>query len=413
MQYGLIGEKLGHSYSKVIHELIGFYSYDLKEIPKDNLDEYITSKEYLGLNVTIPYKQDVMKHLDFIDDGAKAIGAVNTIVNRDGFLSGYNTDYFGLKRLIESAGEDLTGSKVLILGTGGTSKTAKAVVESLKAKDIIIVGRKAKEGCITYEDAISLHSDADFIVNTTPAGMYPNIGIAAIDLKPFSRLKWVVDVVYNPARTQLMLDAVKLGIPAYGGLKMLVFQAVEAAKLFTGKDIPDAIADKIYRTVRNESENIVLIGMPSVGKTTIGKKLAKSLSMDFVDTDEEIVARENREIPDIFATDGEAYFRKVESEVIRDLSSRKNTIIATGGGAVLNENNVEVLKAFGIIYLLDRDLMSLTPTGDRPLSSNMDKLRQLYEVRMPIYRNAADVVIDGNYGIRNTVESIERFRDEH
>lgn len=413
MKYGLIGEKLGHSYSKVIHELIGYYSYDLKEIPRDELDAFICAKEYKGLNVTIPYKQDVMKHLDFIDEGAKQIGAVNTIVNRDGVLSGYNTDYYGLKKLIESTGESLEGGKVLILGTGGTSKTATAVVGSLGASNIIIVGRTAKEGCITYDEAINNHSDADFIINTTPCGMYPNVGVSPIDLKPFAKLKLVVDVVYNPARTQLMLEAAKLGIKSLGGLKMLVYQAVVAAGYFTGEEVPDEVAESIYKKVRAQSENIVLIGMPSVGKTTIGKKLAKELSMDFVDTDEQIVARENREISDIFANEGEPYFRQVESEVIREVSFRKNTIIATGGGAILNEKNVEVLKAFGIIYLLDRDLKRLMPTGNRPLSNDKDKLKKLYEVRMPIYKKAADVVIDGNFGIGNTIASIKRYKDEH
>lgn len=413
MKYGLIGEKLGHSYSKVIHELLGYYSYDLKEIPKDELDAFITSKDYLGLNVTIPYKQDVMKHLDYIDEGAKEIGAVNTIVNNDGKLSGYNTDFYGLKKLIESTGEDLSGSKVLILGTGGTSKTARAVVRSLGATNIIVVGRSAKEGSITYEEAYKDHTDADYIVNTTPAGMYPNIGVAAIDLSKFNNLKLVVDVVYNPARTQLMLDAAKLGIKSCGGLKMLVYQAVVAAEYFTGKKISEEFAEKVYKTVRNESENIVLIGMPSVGKTTIGKKLSKELGMAFVDSDEEIIARENRQISDIFARDGEAYFRKVESEVIKDLSFRKNTIIATGGGAILNEKNVEVLKAFGIIYLLERDLDKLVPTGNRPLANNAQKLKKLYEERMPIYKRAADVEINGNKGIGTTIEAIKRYRNEH
>lgn len=413
MKYGLIGEKLGHSYSKVIHELLGYYSYDLKEIPKDELDAYITSKDYLGLNVTIPYKQDVMKHLDYIDEGAKEIGAVNTIVNTDGKLSGYNTDFYGLKKLIESTGEDLSGSKVLILGTGGTSKTARAVVRSLGATNIIVVGRSAKEGSITYEEAYKDHTDADYIVNTTPAGMYPNIGVAAIDLSQFNKIRLVVDVVYNPARTQLMLDAKKLGIKSCGGLKMLVYQAVVAAEYFTGNKISEELAEKVYKTVRNQSENIVLIGMPSVGKTTIGKKLSKVLKMDFVDSDDEIVARENRQISDIFATDGEPYFRKVESEVIRDLSFRKNTIIATGGGAILNEKNVEVLKAFGVIYLLERDLDKLVPTGNRPLANNTEKLQKLYEERMPIYKKAADVTVNGNKGIGVTIDTIKRYRDEH
>lgn len=413
MQYGLIGEKLGHSYSKIIHGLIGLYDYDLKEIPRDELDEYISGRSYKGLNVTIPYKQDVIKHLDYIDDGAKAIGAVNTIVNNDGKLSGYNTDYYGLKRLIEYSGSKLANSKVIILGTGGTSKTAKAVAEDMGASCIIKVGRTKRDDNITYEEAYEEHSDADFIVNTTPCGMYPNIGVSPIKLEAFPKVKCVIDVIYNPGRTQLMLDAAELGISAYGGLRMLVYQAVVAAELFTGQALEEKKIESIYKTVRSESENIVLIGMPAVGKSTTGRMLAQKLGMTFVDTDDVIVERENRPITEIFATDGEAYFRKVESEVIAELAARKNTIVATGGGAILNPRNVATLKAFGVMYLLDRKLENLVPTGSRPLASDRDKLKKLYEVRMPIYKAAADVIIHGDEGIDSVVDAIKRYRDEH
>lgn len=413
MEYGLIGEKLGHSYSKIIHEMIGQYSYELKEIEKEKLADFITQKDYKGLNVTIPYKQDVIPFLDYVDEGAKSIGAVNTIVNRDGKLSGYNTDYFGLKKLIEYTGCSLAGKKVLILGTGGTSKTARCVVKDLGAEHIIVVGRSGANGSITYDEAIKSHSDASFMVNTTPCGMYPKIGVSPIALDTFKSLEAIVDVVYNPARTQLMLDAAKLGIRAYGGLRMLVYQAIVAAELFTGKPVDNSLSESIFKSVRSSNENIVFIGMPAVGKTTIGKRIAKELSLTFVDTDDEIVARENRPISDIFATDGEEYFRKIESEVIIDVSSRKGQVIATGGGAVTRPNNVEVLKSFGQMILLERNLEDIMPSDDRPLSNDRDKLKKLYDERMPIYRNVADMIIDANDGVYVTVDRVKRCLDEY
>lgn len=413
MKYGLIGEKLGHSYSKQIHEMIGYYNYDLKEIPRDELEAYILGKDYEGLNVTIPYKQDVMKWLDYIDEGAKSIGAVNCIVNRDGKLSGYNTDFFGLKLLIEKSGYSIKGKKVLILGTGGTSKTAKSVVNSLNARDIIVVGRQERDNNISYDQAYEMHSDADFIINTTPAGMYPNIGVAAIDVSRFHKLEAVYDAVYNPSRTQLMLDAAEHGIAAFGGLRMLVYQAIAAAELFVGSKVSADKAEKIFRTIRNESENIVLIGMPAVGKTTLGKRLSKELGMELIDTDNEIVDREKRAISDIFATDGEKYFRDVESQVVKDCSLKKNVIIATGGGAILRDENVQNLKAFGTLYLLNRPIEDLVPTDGRPLANDEEKIRKLYETRMPIYRKVADVIIDGGKGVVNEANQVMRYRNEH
>lgn len=406
MQYGLIGEKLGHSYSKEIHEKIGRYGYELKEIPRDNLASFFQKKDFKGINVTIPYKEECMPYLDYIDDSALKIGAVNTVVNKDGKLSGYNTDYYGLKSLIEHSGYSLSGKKVLILGTGGTSKTAWAVCKDLGAADIYKVSRKESEETITYEAATSVHKDADFIVNTTPSGMYPNIDAQPIDLSYFTKLEALFDAVYNPSRTKLMLQAESLKIGSFGGLWMLVCQAIVACEFFTGKPVDKDIIDTIFKEVKGNHENIVLIGMPSVGKTTIGKILSKKTGKKFFDTDDLIVAREGRSIPDIFSTDGETYFRKVESEVIKETSSLSNCVIATGGGAILNPKNVEVLKAFGKIFLLQRPLESLKPTDDRPLSKDMDKLKKLYEERMPIYKAAADVEIDACGGIDATIEQI-------
>lgn len=413
MEYGLIGEKLGHSYSKIIHELLGFYEYELKEIPKDELDAFMRAKDFKGINVTIPYKQDVMKYLDYIDEGAKTIGAVNAIVNKDGKLYGYNTDYYGLKKLVEYTGTDINGKKVLVLGTGGTSKTAKAVVSDMGASDVIKVGRSHRDDNITYEEACKEHNDAQFIINTTPAGMYPNIGISPIELEPYKKLECLVDVVYNPTRTQVMIDAQKLGIKAYGGLRMLVYQAMAAAELFVDKKISDETSQEIYTKVRASFENIVLIGMPGVGKSTVGRRLEKELGMTLIDTDSEIVSRENRKISDIFATEGEQYFRDVESAVVKEVAAKKNVVIATGGGAILREENVDALKAYGTLFLLDRPLEALLPTDNRPLANDADKIKKLYTERMPIYNKIADVIIKGENGVSSEVNEIKRYMNEH
>lgn len=250
MEYGLIGEKLGHSFSKEIHELIGYYPYELKEIPRDGVDAFMTAKEFKGINVTIPYKEQVIPYLDAIDEGAKAIGAVNTVVNCDGKLTGYNTDFWGLRTLIVQAGFDFTGSTVLILGTGGTSKTAMAVAKSLGADRIAKVSRSGRDGAITYEKALSEYADAEFIINTTPCGMFPNVEDRPIDLLPYKKLRGVVDAIFNPMKTKLMEQAEELGVPAFGGLKMLVYQAVVAAEYFANVKIPDERAEEIFEIIK-------------------------------------------------------------------------------------------------------------------------------------------------------------------
>lgn len=413
MQYGLIGEKLGHSYSKEIHESLGLYKYELKEIAGDDLETFICAKEYKGLNVTIPYKEQVIPFLDYIDDGAKQIGAVNTIVNRNGKLYGYNTDYFGLLSLLKNTGFEFENKKVLILGTGGTSKTAYAVLSTLKAGSIFFVSRSTKDGCISYLDAIEHHSDADFIVNTTPSGMYPHIDAQAIDLEPFKNLYGVADVIYNPCRTKLMLQAQKLGKKAYGGLNMLVYQAIVAAQFFTDSEIDINVSERIFKSVRAKNENIVLIGMPGAGKSTIGRKLAKELSMTFIDTDAEIVKQEKCEISEIFANKGEKYFRDVEEEIVKKAAASKNAIISTGGGAILRQTTVDTLKAYGRLYFLDRKPEVLVPTNDRPLANSSDKMVKLYKERLPIYISVADVCIDGSIGIEAELETIKKDRNEH
>lgn len=406
MEYGLIGEHLGHSFSKEIHNRIADYDYILKEIEPWKLTDLITAREYKGLNVTIPYKQAVIELLDYVDEAALDIGAVNTIVNRDGRLYGYNTDYLGMRELILNNGMDLQDATVLILGSGGTSKTAYKVAESLGAKEIIKVSRHPKNVEITYEEAYRDYAHADAIINTTPCGMYPETNGCPIDISRFTNLRAVVDAIYNPLNTRLVLSARQRGIKASGGLYMLVAQAVKASELFFDTTYDPAVLDNIFRSMEGQKKNIVLIGMPGCGKSTIGIALRDRLNREFIDSDAEIVKRAGREIPQIFSEYGEEYFRKLESEVIFDLSKRTGIIIATGGGAVINNKNVEELKKNGELIWLNRPIEGIVPTDDRPLSNDRDKLIKLFAVREPIYRAAADREIDACDSIEGIVERI-------
>lgn len=406
MEYGLIGEKLGHSFSKDIHNLIGDYNYILKEIAKEDLNDFMTKKDFKAINVTIPYKQDVIPYLDYIDPNAKAIGAVNTIVNKDGKLFGYNTDFIGLKRLIEFTGLDLKNKKVLILGTGGTSKTAKAVAQSLNAKTILKVSRSKKDDVIDYEEAKSLHNDADIIINTTPSGMFPNTADCPIDLTPFSKLQGLVDVIYNPLKTNLVLNAKQLGLKANGGLLMLVLQAIAAAEFFFEKPIAHNKVLSIFNTILSQKQNYVLIGMPGCGKTTIGELLAQKTGKEFIDSDVVLEAKAQKTCKQIIEENGIDYFRDLESSVIKELSEKQNIIISTGGGAVLREENVQNLKHNGIVIFLDRDIKNIKPTESRPLSNSQEKLKELYDERYPVYTKACDFKINNNRKAKDGLNKI-------
>ena len=369
MEYGCIGEKLSHSFSKIIHARLADYNYELCEIPRGELDSFMKKADFKAINVTIPYKQAVIPYLYYISDTAKKIGAVNTVVNKNGKLYGYNTDFSGLRSLILRQGADLKGGKALILGSGGTSKTAAAVAEDLGAKEIYRVSRSGADGAITYNDAYKKHSDATAIINTTPCGMYPNIGVSAIDLSRFENVKSVTDAVYNPLSSALVISARERGINATGGLYMLVSQAAYAVEKFTGGSISADKTEEVYRGILRDKKNIVLIGMPGCGKTTIGKILADELNKDFTDTDDEIIKRINMPIADYFAKHGEESFRRVESEVIKEISACQSSVIATGGGAVLNPDNIRLLKENGTVWFMVRPLDKLVTSADRPLSS--------------------------------------------
>lgn len=402
MKYGCIGEHLPHSFSKEIHGCIADYEYELKELAPDELPGFLMSRDFLGVNVTIPYKQAVIPYLDHISETALEIGAVNTVVNRGGALWGYNTDLDGLTGLIRRTGLDLSGRKVLILGTGGTSRTAAYAARKLGASRILKVSRTAGENVVTYEEALRDHTDAEIILNTTPCGMYPHPDAQPLVLRPFTHLIGIVDVVYNPLRTRLVLEARSLGLSAEGGLFMLVAQAVRASELFLDTAYPETLADSVYTQILRRKENRVLIGMPGSGKTSVGRALAGFTGLPFLDTDQLIVEKAGKPISDIFADSGEEAFRDLESEVIRDVALQGGRIISTGGGAVLRPENVIALRRNGRLFWLDRDPESLVPTADRPLADTAAKMKQLYARREPVYRSAADEIIP----VRGTPEDI-------
>ncbi len=407
MEYGCIGEHLPHSFSKEIHQRIEDYDYCLMELDPSQVDTFMRAKDFKAINVTIPYKQTVIPYLDEISDTAKAIGAVNTIVNRNGKLYGYNTDFGGMQALIARMKLNFGGKKVVILGTGGTSKTAYAVAKSLGAREIYKASRTAKGEALSYEDIYRYHSDADFIINTTPCGMFPNSAEMPINPERFSGLQGVIDAIYNPLSSCLVLKAKQQNIPAEGGLYMLVAQAGLAAEIFTGKTYDAGLIDKIYNEIFTRKQNIVLVGMPCCGKSTISKMLADDLNMKWVDTDDLVMARTGMEIPEIFAQYGENYFRDCETAVIRELASQSGLVIATGGGTILREENIEALHRNGCVYFVDRPIEQLLPTMDRPLANSEEKVRRIYESRYERYCFVADVVVSSKGDARRVANKIK------
>ncbi len=407
MEYGCIGEKLGHSFSKIIHNELADYDYTLCEIARDDLPDFMTKADFKAINVTIPYKELVIPYLYEIDKKAQKIGAVNTVVNKGGKLYGYNTDFYGMSSLIKRENISLCDKKVLILGSGGTSKTACAVAESMDALSVFVVSRKKDENNITYEEAYKNHLDAQIIINTTPCGMYPNIDNSALDITDFKNLEAVLDVVYNPLNTKLVNDAKKRGIKAVGGLYMLISQAAFAVEKFIDQAIEVDKVEQIYRNLYKCKNNLVLVGMPGCGKTTIGKAVSEKLNKEFIDTDEEIVKKSGLCIPEIFEKYGEEYFRKLESDVIAKVALKQNCVIATGGGAILNSKNIDLLKGNGTVIFIDRSLENLCCTEDRPLSQNREALEKRYNERYDLYNSLSDIRIDADFEIDTNIKMTE------
>ncbi len=403
MRCGLLGGKLGHSYSPQIHSQLADYSYDLFEKQPEELADFLHHGDFTGLNVTIPYKKSVIEYCAELSPKAQILGAVNTIVRRpDGSLVGHNTDYFGFETLLKSSNLTVSEKKVLVLGSGGASNTAVAVLQTHGANVVII----SRNGENNYSN-LHLHADASVLVNTTPLGMYPHVGISPVDLDLFPHLEGVLDVVYNPARTQILLDAQRRGLVARNGLLMLVAQAKESAEWFSGCKISDDVIPRIHKALEWQMQNIILIGMPGCGKSTVGRLLAQKTGKQFVDADAALVEKAGRSIPDIFATDGEACFRVMETQILAELGKQSGLVIATGGGCVTKEENEPLLRQNGTIFCLERDLNKL-PTGGRPVSQ-ATRLTELYRIRKPMYHRFADHFIDNNGDAPASTDEILRI----
>ncbi len=400
-EYGLLGEKLSHSFSPQIHAQLADYDYQLISLPPEKLDGFLREKQFRGLNVTIPYKKAVIPYLDELSPIARRIGAVNTIANRGGRLFGDNTDYAGLGYAIARAGICLSGKKVLILGSGGTSKTAHAVAEDLGAREIFTISRSGEDN---YQN-LSRHADAQIILNTTPVGMFPQNGQAPLGLAQFPQLEGLVDVIYNPLKTALLLEAEALGIPHTNGLPMLVAQAKAACEVFLQKSIPAEKTEQILKNLESRLKSVVFVGMPGSGKTTVGRLLAEKLGREFIDSDDAIAQSAGKSVPEIFAEEGEAGFRRHEQQAIARLTQRPGIVLSVGGGAILLEENRRALRQNAAVFLLTRDLEKL-PLDGRPLSKDPAALRKLAEVRGPLYQAVCDFAVSNNAALSDTLEKV-------
>ena len=408
MVFGLLGRKLGHSYSPQIHSLLDDYEYPLYEKEPDKIAEFMASSSFDGMNVTIPYKETVVPYMSGLSDAAKKIGSVNTVTRLpDGTLYGENTDYYGFSYLLEDAEFDIKGKKVVVLGNGGASKTVVCVCRDKGAREIAVISRRSETD--NYEN-ISKHADADYIINTTPVGMYPNNGESPIDLSLFKSCKGVADLIYNPSKTRLILEAEALNIPAVNGLVMLCAQAVKAAESFTKTEFEKGKTNEILSILEKQMKNIVLVGMPGCGKSTAGKLLSQKLGREFVDTDSLIVENEKMPIPEIFEKHGEEYFRNSEAQAVSEAGKMSGKIIATGGGAILRDENKTALRQNSVIVFLNRDISTLSTDG-RPLSKT-NKLQEMYNIRLPHYKAISDLNIEVDSDPEVTVERILKGLEE-
>lgn len=399
MRVGLIGSPLGHSFSPQLHAAFGDPHYELLPLGREELASFFAKRDFRGINVTIPYKMEVIPFMDELHETALMCGAVNTVVNRGGKLVGYNTDAYGMSFALAQAGIELAGKKVAVLGSGGTSHTACAVARQECAAETVVVSRRGKT---TYADT-DRFSDAEVVINTTPVGMFPHADASPADLSVFPRLEGAYDAVFNPLRTRFIMQANALGAKTGSGLLMLTAQAWASHALFIGEDrfepSPDSAAGeeikRVWRSLMRDLGNIVLIGMPSSGKTTVGNILAKELSRPLLDTDAIIVARTGKDIPTIFRESGEAGFRALEREVVAECAAKTGAIISTGGGAVLSAENRAALAGNGFIALIERATEKLETDG-RPLSRDFATLTRMRAEREPIYRAFADVTVQND-----------------
>ena len=399
-QYGLMGEKLGHSYSPQIHGLLAGYPYTLCEVSPERLPQFLRETSLSGMNVTIPYKKAVIESCADLSEAARKIGSVNTLVRREDGWYGDNTDYYGFCYMVKASGIPIAGKKVLVLGNGGVSLTVQQALRDLQAGQVVVISRRGED----HYGNLERHADAAVLVNTTPVGMYPNNGRSVVDLAQFPNLVGVLDLIYNPDRTAFLLQAQERGVACMGGLVMLVAQAKRAAELFTGTAIADCRIDEITRILRQQMLNIVLVGMPGCGKSTVGRQLAELLHRPFVDADEVLAERAGCTITEIFREQGEEAFRALETEVLRDLGKRSGIVLATGGGCVTRMENYPALHQNGRIFWLQRDLGKL-PVNGRPLSQS-NRLEDLYARRKAAYERFADGIVDNNGGCGDAVARI-------
>ena len=405
--YGLLGRKLGHSWSVPIHQALGCGDYRLIELEPEDLPAFLAREDIGGLNVTIPYKRDVMPHCDEIDEAARAIGSVNTIVRREGKLFAYNTDAAGFCYMARRAGISFADRKTVILGSGGASLMAQAMVRQLGSREVAVISRSGEDN---YE-TLSRHADADILVNATPVGMFPGNGDAPVDLDAFPALSGVLDLIYNPRRTALLQQAERRGLPRSDGLPMLVAQAVAAEEHFFDAPIPEDETERILDKLRREMTNLVLIGMPGSGKTTVGRALANLTGREAIDLDSRIEERAGRSIPEIFAREGEAAFRALERQAAEEAGRLTGKILLTGGGIVKDERNYAPLHQNGRIYHRVRPL-NLLPTDGRPRSQGAD-LAAMWREREPLYRRFRDAQIDNTGTVAETARAIWRDFCEH
>ena len=397
-RYGLLGEKLGHSYSPQIHAQLASYPYDLYEVAPERLDAFLRTTELAGMNVTIPYKKAVIPYCKALSPAAARIGSVNTLVRRADGWYGDNTDYDGFCYMARDFA--IAGKKALVLGNGGVSLTVQQALRDLGAREVVVISRRGPDN---YEN-LARHADAQIIANATPVGMYPNNGASPLDLAGFPRLEGVLDLIYNPARTALLLQAERRGIACNGGLGMLVAQAKRAAELFTGRAIADSEIERITRCLAGQMQNIVLIGMPGCGKTTLGKALAARLGRPFYDADTVLEQRAGRSIPEIFRCDGEAAFRALETQTLAELGKCSGAVIATGGGCVTRPENAPLLRQNGRVVWVKRPLDRL-PVSGRPVSQRMSAAA-IYAQRRDRYAAFAAYTVENDGPLAETLAKL-------